>query len=252
MHQPDESNSSGGHVLNSGRVNKPPSTWCRAYPAIGQHNAIIATSSNEIPKSYKEAATGPDAKFWERGIDSETDSLKRDKTWTLVPRSAAQGRKVLTTKWVYVEKQEVDKDGNVTPFPKGRNVVRRFRRGQGVDYGETFAPVVKYTYVRVLCADDAQEDLEFYQMGAKTAFLNAEIDEETIIEIPDGVGIEGKDIVEFGLGKDVDLQQMNLVCKLKSPCTVRNKLRTAGIRESILFYLMNLDFKGQMWIHVSM
>ena len=128
MSEPEELESSGGLVMKSGRVSKPPGSWWKSYSAIEQHNALIATSSKDIPKSYKEAVTGPDAQFWQRGIDSEISSLKKYKTWKLVPRSATQGRKVLTTKWVFVEKQEVDMDGNVTPFPKGRNVVRGFQQ----------------------------------------------------------------------------------------------------------------------------
>ena len=69
-------------------------------------------------------------------------------------------------------------DGNVTPFPKGRNVVRGFEQVRGVDYGATFAPVVKYTSVRVLCAYVAEDNLEFHPMDAKTAFLNGKIDED--------------------------------------------------------------------------
>ena len=215
MNQVDEPDSSGGQITKSGRVSKPPGTWWRAHSTIEQHNALMATASMEIPKTYKEAVTGPNAKFWKKGIDSEIASLKKYKTWKLVPRSAANGRKVLTTKWVFVEKQEVDKNGKSTPFPKGRSVVRGFEQVQGVDYGETFAPVVKYTSVRVMCADVAEDDLEFHQMDAKTAFLNGKIEEEIFVEIPEGVEIEESDIAELHLDKDDGTQELDLVCKLE-------------------------------------
>ena len=47
-----------------------------------------------------------------------------------------------------------------------------------MDHGRTFAPVVQYTSVRVLCADVAEHDLEFHQMDAKTALRNGNIDED--------------------------------------------------------------------------
>ena len=88
------------------------------------HNALIAPASKEIPISYKEAISGPDVKFWQKAIDSEIESLKKYKTWRLVPRSAAKGRKVLTSKWVFVEKQQVDDNGHATPIWNDRNVGR--------------------------------------------------------------------------------------------------------------------------------
>ena len=105
--------------------------------------------------------SGPDADFWKKGIESEISSLKKYEIWKLVPRSNTNGEKVLTSKWVFVEKQKVDENGNVTPFAKGRNVVRGFQQVQGVDYGETFAPVIKYSSVRSLCSTVAAQDLEF-------------------------------------------------------------------------------------------
>ena len=204
-------------VLRSGRVSKPPRSWWSALTTSEKekipHSAFIATATRDVPNSFKEATTGPDAIFWQKGIDSEIESLKQHKTWTVVPRSSVKGRKVLTTRWVFVEKQRVDEDGNTTPFAKGRNVVRGFQQVQGVDYGETFAPVVKYSSVRALCAKVADEDLELDQMDVITAFLNGDIDEDIYIEVPDGVEITPEDISHLGLG-DVDINELDLVCKL--------------------------------------
>lgn len=123
-----------------------------------QHNARIATFMEKIPKSYKEAVSGPDARFWQKGIDPDIASLKKYKTSKLVARSTPKGRKVVTTKWVFVETQEVGRNGHIVPFPKGRNVVRGLEQVQAVDYGEKFGPVVKYTSVRVLCDPVAELD----------------------------------------------------------------------------------------------
>ena len=207
--------SSEEHVTRSGRVSKPPGTWWQSFSNPTTHNALMAASTRAIPKSYKEAISGPDANFWKQGIASEIASLKKYNTWKLVPRSSTNGRNVLTTKWVFVEKQMVYEKGVVTPFPNGRNVVRGFEQVQGVDYGETFAPVVKFTSVRVLCAFVADEDLEFHQMDAKTAFLNGEIDEEIFIEVPDGVEIDDDDLAELGLTNYDEVKKLDLVCKLQ-------------------------------------
>jgi len=206
---------SAGQVLRSGRVSKPPGSWWNTTSETEHHNALVATATMEIPKSFKEAVSGPNANFWKKGIYSEIESLKKYNTWKIVPRSAANGKKILTTKWVFVEKKKVDSTGVSIPFPKGRNVVRGFEQVQGVDYNETFAPVVKYTSVRALCANVAEEDLEFDQMDAKTAFLNGKIDEDLFIEIPEGVEIDEADVKHLGIGTLEEAKNLDLVCKLE-------------------------------------
>ena len=84
-----------------------------------------------VPLSYKEA-TSPDAvDFWEPRIDREHDCLVRSKTWTYVDRSP--GMNVLPSE--YVSKVREGK-------PKARLVICGCRQIFGVDYQETFAPVV--------------------------------------------------------------------------------------------------------------
>ena len=203
-----------GTVLRSGRISKPPTSWWKTFSTSEQDRALIATSSRKIPTSYTEAISGPDASFWKEGIDSEIESLKKHNTWKLVPRSETKGRKVLSTKWVFVEKQKVENRIS-TPYPKGRNVVRGCEQVQGVDYGETFAPVVKYSSVRALCAMVAEKDLELEQMDAKTAFLNGEIDEDIFIEIPEGVEITYEDLLHLDIDNIDDISKIDLVCKLE-------------------------------------
>ena len=210
-----EDSTSGIVPRRSSRIRRAPGNWWRSNTCIENFNhALIATATKEIPGSYKEAINGPDAEFWKTGIESEISSKKKFKTWSLVLRSKAAGRKVLTTKWIFLEKKVVDGKGKSTSYPKARNVVRGFEQVQGVDYEETFAPVVKYTSIRTVCAYVAEEDLELHQMDAKTAFLNGEIDEEIFIEIPEGVEIETSELAESGLDSNLNNGELDLVCKL--------------------------------------
>ena len=86
---------------------------------------------------------------------------------------------------------------------------------QGVDYGETFAPVVKLSSFRALCAEVAEEDLVFEQMDAKTAFLNGEIQEDIYIEVPEGVEVTVEDLARLGLDNVDDIETLDLMCKLE-------------------------------------
>jgi len=72
---------------------------------------------------------------------------------------------------------------------KARLVARGFSQTQGVDYQETFSPVVRYDSLRVLLALVAQHDLEMTQFNVKTAFLYGELKEEIYMKIPDGLEI---------------------------------------------------------------
>ena len=70
---------------------------------------------------------------------------------------------------------------------KARLVAQGFRQVQGVDYGETFSPVIRYESIRILFAIAAQFKLVIHQMDVTTAFLNGDLQEEIYMKIPDGV-----------------------------------------------------------------
>lgn len=118
-------------------------------------------------------------------------------------------------------------------------MVRGFEQVQGADYAETFAPVVKYSSVRALCAEVAAEDLEFGKMDAKAVFLNGEIYEDIYIEVPENVDIPADDFVKLGLSKVGDIEKLDYYARLKNPCTGQSKLRGVGTRKIIQFFLAN-------------
>lgn len=56
----------------------------------------------------------------------------------------------------------------------------------GVDYFETFSPVVRYETIQMLLALTAEYDMEVDHMDVKTAFLNGDLKETVFMEIPEG------------------------------------------------------------------
>lgn len=126
-----------------------------------------------------------------------------------------KGQKVLTTKWVFVEKQKVKDDGNTIPFPRNRNVIRRFEKVQGLDYGATFAHAVKYMLVQVMWGKVAKKDLKFEQMDAIIAFWYRKIYQDVYIEILEGIEITTEKVLEPGLSVVEDNWKLDLVCKFK-------------------------------------
>ena len=66
----------------------------------------------------------------------------------------------------------------------------------GIDYHETFSPVVRITSIRVLLAFAIQFDLEIHQMDVRIAFLNGDLNEEIYMDQPKGfVTLKKEDLV---------------------------------------------------------
>jgi hypothetical protein len=56
----------------------------------------------------------------------------------------------------------------------------------GVDYNETFAPVVQLKTIRAILALAVEEDWEIQQMDIKGAYLNGDLKEEIYMNQPEG------------------------------------------------------------------
>lgn len=59
---------------------------------------------------------------------------------------------------------------------KARLLAQGFSQLPGIDYFETFTPVVKLDSLRFLCAIAAKHDLKLYQFDVVTAYLNGDLD----------------------------------------------------------------------------
>ena len=70
------------------------------YAAGITSHARVATN---IPNSYKQAVHGPKVAFWQKGINKELASHRKNRTWAHVPRIDATN--ILTSRWVFNVKQ---------------------------------------------------------------------------------------------------------------------------------------------------
>jgi hypothetical protein len=100
--------------------------------------------------------------------------------WELVERPNTN---IIGTKWVFRNKQ--DEFGIVTRN-KARLVAQGYTQVEGLDFGETYAPVARLEAIRFLLAFAAHHDFKLYQMDIKSAFLNGPLSEEVYVEQPPG------------------------------------------------------------------
>ena len=126
-------------------------------------------------------------KEWNEAADLEYDSLMSSGTWELVDLPTRQ--KPIDCKWIFKVKK--GSDGSVQRY-KARLVAKGFAQKYGVDYDETFAPVVCYSSIRTLLTFAIQNDMLIHQMDAVTAFLNGTLEEEIYMKQPPGYCKKGK------------------------------------------------------------
>jgi hypothetical protein len=122
----------------------------------------VATSSptpSPIPSSARAALADP---HWRAAMEDEYRALISNGTWELVLRP--QGSNVVTSKWVFAHKFRAD--GTLDRY-KVRLVLRGFTQRPGVDYDETFSPVVKPTTVRMVLATAVSHTWPIQQLDVK-------------------------------------------------------------------------------------
>jgi hypothetical protein len=75
----------------------------------------------------------------------EIAALRSNRTWSLVPFHSSMN--VVGSRWVYRIKHRVD--GSIERY-KARLVARGFTQQEGIDYSETFNPVIKQATIRLV------------------------------------------------------------------------------------------------------
>uniref|UniRef100_A0A2N9H8A2 Integrase catalytic domain-containing protein n=1 Tax=Fagus sylvatica TaxID=28930 RepID=A0A2N9H8A2_FAGSY len=130
------------------------------------------------PPSYKIAAQHPQ---WCTAMQEEFAALQQQGTWSLVLPLPHQN--VVGYKWVY--KLKHNSDGAIARY-KARLVAKGFHQQQGVDYAETFSPVVKPPTVRLILSLAVSHNWPLQQLDVKNAFLHGTLKEEVYMAQPQG------------------------------------------------------------------
>ncbi|GJW77642.1 retrovirus-related pol polyprotein from transposon TNT 1-94 [Tanacetum coccineum] len=132
--------------------------------------------SEEEPKKVSEALKHPG---WVDAIHDELNQFARNKVRTLVP--APYSKTIIGSRWVFRNKRD---DTGIVIKNKTRLVAQCYNQQEGIDYDETFAPVLRLEAIRIFLAFSTYMKFIFYKMDIKSAFLNSKLKEEVYIKQP--------------------------------------------------------------------
>lgn len=165
---------------------------CYAHtPGLHAHVFVAATGEPDAlrtpdPRSYEEAMSATDKQQWKEAMEKEVKSLMAMDVFKPV-HSIPTGARPMDTKWVY--KKKYDAAGKYVKH-KARLTARGFTQREGIEYDDTFSPVMQIKSLRMLCAIVAALDLEFEIKDVETAFLHAKMDKLVFIQTPRGFNIQ--------------------------------------------------------------
>jgi hypothetical protein len=140
---------------------------------LAEHSAL----SHE-PSCYTEAVKHS---HWREAMNVEFDALMRNGTWSLVPSTPNQN--IIGCKWVFRIKRKAD--GSIERY-KARLVAKGYHQQPGIDFYETYSPVIKPTTIRTVLSIAVALGWCLRQIDIQNAFLHGFLNEEVFMAQPPG------------------------------------------------------------------
>jgi histone deacetylase 1/2 len=137
----------------------------------------LYTSTGE-PHNLDEALADTN---WHNAMDIEYVALMKNKTRHLVPPQ--KGRNIIDRRWVWKVKRKTDR--SLDKY-KARLVAKGYKQRYGVDYEDTFSPVVKMATIRIILSIAVSRGWTLRQLDIQNAFLHGDLEEEVYMRQPPG------------------------------------------------------------------
>ena len=212
--------------------------------------AHFADIDPACPLTYQQATNGAHASKWRASITEEYQSLTSNRAFKIVRRT--RGMHVLGSRLLF----KIKSDGRY----KTRWVIRGDQQKEGIDYDETFAPVVRYTTLRTMLAKAAATDMLLESMDVDTAFLYGELDdgEDVFTTLPpdfelpvEFAGVPRSDLCCKLLKSVYGLKQAPRKWNQKLDSTLKSIGFSQSLHDSCLYYLIEADTECFLSIFVD-
>ncbi|GAA0138621.1 transmembrane signal receptor [Lithospermum erythrorhizon] len=142
---------------------------------------VSSISSIIEPKIYKQAIKDSQ---WIYAMNKELDVLSSNGTWDIMHLPV--GKRVISCKWIYKIKLKLDES---IEMYKARLVAKGLTQQHGIDYTETFSPVVKMSTVSCILTIDVSFGWPFFQLDVNNSFLYGDLVKEVYMQPPQGVTV---------------------------------------------------------------
>ncbi|GKC27383.1 retrotransposon protein, putative, ty1-copia subclass, partial [Tanacetum coccineum] len=161
-------------IRRSERTHRAPNSLCLNVE-VEEHSL---GDFNELT-SYKAAMLDLESNKWIDAMNAKIHSMMDNMVWVLV--DVPPGCKTVGSRWIF--KKKTDMDGIVHVY-KARLIAKGYTKLYGVDYEETFSPVIDIRAIRILISIAAYYDYEIWQMdasGSNVTFLILYVDDIIIM-----------------------------------------------------------------------
>uniref|UniRef100_A0A2N9ELD8 Reverse transcriptase Ty1/copia-type domain-containing protein n=1 Tax=Fagus sylvatica TaxID=28930 RepID=A0A2N9ELD8_FAGSY len=138
----------------------------------------ITNSTPPEPSCFTEASKSPE---WRAAMATKFTALLKNSTWTLVP--SKPNTNVMGCKWVFCIKRTTA--GTIERY-KARLVAKGFHQQHGVDYGDTFSPIIKPVTIRTVLSFVVASNWDIRQLDVTNAFLHGVLSEDVYMTQPPG------------------------------------------------------------------
>jgi hypothetical protein len=163
---------------------------------------IINDNEDHEPRSIKDCRQSENWPKWKDAIEAELNSLHKRQVFGPVVRTP-EGVKPVGYKWVFVRKR--NENGEIVRY-KARLVAQGFSQRPGVDYDETYSPVVDATTFRYLISL-AHKELNRHMMDVVTAYLYGSLDSDIYMKLPEGFNFSNANSLESREGYSIKLNK---------------------------------------------
>ncbi|GKD38470.1 ribonuclease H-like domain-containing protein [Tanacetum coccineum] len=138
--------------------------------------SLHTSSISLLPKNHSDALKDPQ---WRHTMYDEYNALVKNGTWLLIPRPA--GVNMVRSMWFFKHKFHADR--TLSRY-KACLVANGSSEKPGVDFDETFNPVVKPATIRTVLSLAVSRKWLIHQLDVKNDFLNGDLSETIYMHQP--------------------------------------------------------------------